>query len=176
MNKINSNTNLSLKTKDNSLSDNSSFSKEIFTKKRNSFLNSNSKVNILSSNSNKILTYLKINDSGKLKVNNFKDLENSMGNEIEKDFDSLESDNSYEVLKGIDTEFPTKYDTFAECIFISGLNSNKLSLIEKSNEYPSICNHEECSLLPSFNPEILYFYKKDKINFELSNLISIKLN
>lgn len=175
MNKINSNTNLSLKTKDNSLSDNSSFSKEIFTKKRNSFLNSNSKVNILSSNSNKILTYLKINDSGKLKVNNFKDLENSMGNEIEKDFDSLESDNSYEVLKGIDTEFPTKYDTFAECIFISGLNSNKLSLIEKSNEYPSICNHEECSLLPSFNPEILYFYKKDKINFELSNLIS-KMN
>ena len=175
MNKINSNTNLSLKTKDNSLSDNSSFSKEIFTKKRNSFLNSNSKVNILSSNSNKILTYLKINDSGKLKINNFKDLENSMGNEIEKDFDSLESDNSYEVLKGIDTEFPTKYDTFAECIFISGLNSNKLSLIEKSNEYPSICNHEECSLLPSFNPEILYFYKKDKINFELSNLIS-KMN
>ena len=38
-----------------------------------------------------------------------------------------EKANKVEVLKGIDTEFPTKYDTFAECIFISGLNSNKLS-------------------------------------------------
>ncbi len=178
LNKVNSNTNISLKTKDNSVSNNSSFSKEIIPKKRNSFLHSNSKVNILSSKlskSNKLLTYLNINESGKLKVSNFKELENSIGNGIEKDFDSLENDNSYEILNGIDTDFPTRYETFAECIFISGLNSNKLSLIEKSNEYPSICNHEECSLLPSFNPEILYFYKKDKINFELSNLIS-KMN
>ena len=174
LNKISSNTNLSLKTKDNSLSDNSSFSKEINQKKRNSFLNSNSKGNILSSNSNKIITYFNKKSNEKLKITNFKENENSIGN-IEKDFDSLEIDNSYEILKGIDTEFPTKYDTFAECIFISGLNSNKLSLIDKSNEYPSICNHEECSLLPSFNAEILSFYKKDKIDFELSDLNS-KMN
>ena len=174
LNKISSNTNLSLKTKDNSLSDNSSFSKEINQKKRNSFLNSNSKGNILSSNSNKIITYFNKKSNEKLKITNFKENENSIGN-IEKDFDSLEIDNSYEILKGIDTEFPTKYDTFAECIFISGLNSNKLSLIDKSNEYPSICNHEECSLLPSFNAEILSFYKKEKIDFELSDLNS-KMN
>ena len=154
-----------LKPKENFSIDNSSLSKERTPKKRNSFLNSNSK-NILTSHSNvNIMTYLQKDIDNKLKIPNLKD------SEIEKELDSMEINNSYEIMNGSETDFPTNYETFIECIFISGLDNNNLSLIEKSNEYPSICGHEECSLLPSLNPEILYSYCKENSNIELNPLL-----
>jgi hypothetical protein len=152
-----------LKPKGNFSIHNSSLSKESTPKKRNSFLNSNSK-NISHSNVN-IMTYLQKDIDNKLKIPNLKD------SEIEKELDSMEINNSYEIMNGSETDFPTNYETFIECIFISGLDNNNLSLIEKSNEYPSICGHEECSLLPSLNPEILYSYCKENSNIELNPLL-----
>lgn len=66
------------------------------------------------------------------------------------------------------------YDTFCQCILISGLKLKKVTLIKSSNKFPSLCNHNSCSKYLSFKPSILYSYqnksKQDQI--QISDLIA----
>ena len=67
-----------------------------------------------------------------------------------------------------------EYDTFCQCILISGLKSEKVNLIKSSNKFPALCNHDICSIYPSFKPSVLYSYqnkaRQDKI--QISDLIA----
>ena len=67
-----------------------------------------------------------------------------------------------------------EYDTFCQCIVISGLKSNKVSTINSSNYFPSLCSHQKCCEYCSFKPSILFSYqnknKKDQI--QISDLIA----
>ena len=65
-----------------------------------------------------------------------------------------------------------EYDTFCHCFFISGLSYNNTELIHESEEYPSTCLHSECSILSSFQPNVIQSYqnKNKKYQIEISNL------
>ena len=66
------------------------------------------------------------------------------------------------------------YDTFCQCIIISGLKPVKANLIKFSNYFPSLCEHKECSNIYSFHPSILYSYQNQNKNdqIKLSDLIA----
>jgi hypothetical protein len=66
------------------------------------------------------------------------------------------------------------YDTFCQCIIISGLKPSKANSIKLSNNFPSICEHKECSSIYSFTPSILYSYQNKNKNdqIKLSDLIA----
>ena len=65
-----------------------------------------------------------------------------------------------------------EYDTFCQCVFITGLSENNTEFIKQSEDYPSCCQHEECSMLMSFKPSILQYYqnKKKKYQVEITEL------
>ena len=61
-----------------------------------------------------------------------------------------------------------QYDTFCQCVLITGLKFLKVNFIEKSEKFPATCGHKECSILQSITPSILYSYqnpnKKNQID------------
>jgi len=62
-------------------------------------------------------------------------------------------------------------ETFCEGFFIASFPKKQGKVIEKSENLPSQCGHEECSRLPSMKPEIIMRYPlKDTKNLELNNL------
>ena len=67
-----------------------------------------------------------------------------------------------------------EYDTFCQCILISGLKSNKINLIKESKKFPSLCNHYTCSKYFSFKPSVLYSYqnKTQQDQIQISDLIA----
>ena len=60
-----------------------------------------------------------------------------------------------------------EYDTFCQCILITGLKFGKLNLIEKSEEFPASCCHKECSILQSVTPSILYWYQNSNKKYKI---------
>ena len=62
-------------------------------------------------------------------------------------------------------------DCFCEGFFLASFPFKGAKVIEKSQSYPSICNHKQCSMLPAMQPEIIYRYPlKDTKTLELNNL------
>ena len=62
-------------------------------------------------------------------------------------------------------------ETFCEGFFIASFPLKKGQVVEKSQAFPALCGHEECSSLPSMKPEIIYRYPlKDTKTLELNNL------
>ena len=62
-------------------------------------------------------------------------------------------------------------DCFCEGFFLASFPMKGGKVIEKSQEYPSICNHKQCSMLPAMQSEIIYRYPlKDTKTLELNNL------
>ena len=62
-------------------------------------------------------------------------------------------------------------ETFCEGFFIASFPKKGGKVIEKSENLPAQCGHEECSRLPSMKPEIIMRYPlKDTKNLELNNL------
>ena len=62
-------------------------------------------------------------------------------------------------------------ETFCEGFFIASFPKKEGKVIEKSENLPAQCGHEECSRLPSMKPEIIMRYPlKDTKNLELNNL------
>ena len=69
------------------------------------------------------------------------------------------------------------YKTFCDGFFISGIKKPlKEKIIKNSSDFLSSCGHKICSSLYSIQPEILYFYKNERINLsedKLKNLSQI---
>ena len=67
-----------------------------------------------------------------------------------------------------------EYDTFCLCIVISGLKPSKVNIINSSNYFPSLCNHQQCSQYCSFKPSVLYSYqnKTRKDQIQISDLVA----
>ena len=63
------------------------------------------------------------------------------------------------------------HETFCEGFFIASFPLKNGQVVEKSQSFPALCGHEECSSLPSMKPEIIYRYPlKDTKTMELNNL------
>ena len=61
-------------------------------------------------------------------------------------------------------------ETFCEAFFIASFPKINGQVIEKSQSFPALCGHKECSNLPSMKSEIIYRYPlKDTKNLELNN-------
>ena len=67
-----------------------------------------------------------------------------------------------------------EYDTFCQCVLISGLKSSKVSTINSSNYFPSLCNHQHCAQYSSFKPSVLYSYqnKNRQDQIQISDLVA----
>ena len=62
-------------------------------------------------------------------------------------------------------------NTFCEGFFIASFPQLKAKVIENSQAYPSICGHDDCSMLPAMESEIIYRYPlKDTKTLEMNNL------
>ena len=67
----------------------------------------------------------------------------------------------------------TKTNSFCKAFFISSFSKNNSKIIDNSEEDLSDCEHEECSLLPAFEPEIIYKYpEKDAKELEINNILA----
>ena len=85
----------------------------------------------------------------------------------------LESMNYSSYLKNLQKKGlkESKRETFCEGFFIASFPFKNGSVIEKSQQFPAVCGHEECSKLPSMKPEIISRYPlKDTKNLEMNNL------
>ena len=85
----------------------------------------------------------------------------------------LESINYSTYLKNLQKKGlkESKRETFCEGFFIASFPYKNASVIEKSQQFPAVCGHEECSKLPSMKPEIISRYPlKDTKNLEMNNL------
>ena len=85
----------------------------------------------------------------------------------------LESMNYSSYLKNLQKKGlkESKRETFCEGFFIASFPFKNASVIEKSQQFPAVCGHEECSKLPSMKPEIISRYPlKDTKNLEMNNL------
>ena len=127
---------------------------------------------------NKQKAFIKDDDKSKnvQKSRNNKILNNSMNNnyEILEDNFIINDENnifSKEYISKLDySEF--QYDTFCQCVLITGLKFDKINFIEKSEEFPASCGHKECSILQSITPSILYSYQNQnkKIQIDINDL------
>ena len=62
-------------------------------------------------------------------------------------------------------------ETFCEGFFITSFPFQKGQVIEKSQSFPALCGHAECSSLPAMQPQILYRYPlEDTKSLELKDL------
>ena len=62
-------------------------------------------------------------------------------------------------------------ETFCEGFFIASFPKINGQVIQKSQSFPALCGHKECSSLPSMKSEIIYRYPlKDTKTLELNNL------
>ena len=80
---------------------------------------------------------------------------------------------SKEYLSSLDIN-EYEYDTFCQCVIITGLKPNTSNIIKSSNCFPSLCNHKQCSQYYSFKPSVLYTYqnKTRKEKIQISDLIA----
>ena len=80
---------------------------------------------------------------------------------------------SKEYLSSVDTK-EYDYDTFCQCILISGLKPKIINPINSSNFFPSVCGHQLCSQYISFKPSVLYSYqnKNREEQIQISDLIA----
>ena len=60
-----------------------------------------------------------------------------------------------------------EYDTFCQCVLITGLKCGKVKLLEKSEKFPASCGHRECSILQSSTPSLLYSYQNPNKKYQI---------
>ena len=80
----------------------------------------------------------------------------------------------YIILKNnIPIKSETKTNSFCKAFFISSFSKNNSIIIDNSEEDLADCQHKECSLLPAFEPEIIYKYpEKDSKELEINNILA----
>ena len=96
-------------------------------------------------------------------------------NDIKEDYGNTLSTLSYEeyLLEQKQNNYITFRETFCEGFFIASYPKKNAKIIEKSYYLPSLCDHEECSLLHAMKPEIIMRYPlKDTENLEINNFIA----
>ena len=73
--------------------------------------------------------------------------------------------------KPINSELQT--NSFCIAFFITSFSKKDPKIIEKSEMLKSDCTHKDCSLLPGFQPEIIYKYpQKDSKSLEINNILA----
>ena len=92
---------------------------------------------------------------------------------IPQNSDNNRNDIKCEVLeqKPINSELQT--NSFCVAFFITSFPKKNPKIIETSEMLKSDCTHKECSLLPGFQPEIIYKYpQKDSKALEINNILA----
>ena len=144
-------------TKNYNLNNNKKFSKQINT----SNLITNNKKNIQNSNlPQKERPEVKKRTSKSFPKKN----ENKLGN-------NNNDEKKFVFLDSIKIKQDTKINSFCKAFFITSFPKHNIQIIKNSEETIADCGHGECSLLPAFEPEIIYKYpEKDEKDLELNNI------
>jgi len=115
---------------------------------------------------NKLIKKEEINtDKKKSNINNT----NELDYQILEDNSNISNQNnifSKDYISKLDySEY--EYDTFCQCVIVTGLKFGKVNLIEKTEKLPASCGHEECSILQSATPSILYSYQNPNKKYQI---------
>ena len=87
--------------------------------------------------------------------------------------DNNRNDIKCEVLEQKPINSGTQTNSFCVAFFITSFPKKNPKIIEKSEMLKSDCTHKECSLLPGFQPEIIYKYpQKDSKSLEINNILA----
>ena len=79
----------------------------------------------------------------------------------------------FETLDKIPIKSESKINSFCKAFFIVSFPKHNNKIIKDSEGIRADCGHEECSLLPSYEPEIIYkFPEKDPKELELNNILA----
>ena len=79
----------------------------------------------------------------------------------------------YAILNEIPINEDENINSFCKAFLIVSIPKINNKIIEKTEGVLADCGHEECSSLPSFEPEIIYKYpEKDSKDLELNNLLA----
>ena len=122
---------------------------------------------------NKLLKKEKINIDKKNPIKICKD--SIINNESEFEYQILEDNDNISNQNNIfSKDYISKlnyseyeYDTFCQCVIVTGLKFGNVNLIEKSEELPASCGHKECSILQSATPSILYSYQNPNKKYQI---------
>ena len=117
-----------------------------------------------------------IKDDDKFKNNNIKSKDNSSTITTNENNYHILEDNS--IINNENNIFSREYisklkfseyeyDTFCQCVLITGLKFGKIKLLEKSEQFPASCGHKECSILQSSTPSILYSYQNPNKKYQI---------
>ena len=86
-------------------------------------------------------------------------------------FESQNYEEKFLVPKNYQSSNKKHRETFCEGFFITSFPFQKGQVIEKSQSFPALCGHAECSSLPAMQPQILYRYPlEDTKSLELKDL------
>ena len=86
-------------------------------------------------------------------------------------FESQNYEEKFLVPKNYQSFNKKHRETFCEGFFITSFPFQKGQVIEKSQSFPALCGHAECSSLPAMQPQILYRYPlEDTKSLELKDL------
>ena len=84
-----------------------------------------------------------------------------------------DNDIEYINLNKIQINSETKTNSFCKAFFIVSFPKKNNKIVEDSEGILSDCQHEECSCLPAFDPEIIYKYpEKDSKELEINNILA----
>ena len=79
----------------------------------------------------------------------------------------------FETLDKIPIKSESETNSFCKAFFIVSFPKHNNKIINDSEGIRSDCGHEECSLLPAYEPEIIYkFPEKDPKELELNNILA----
>ena len=86
-------------------------------------------------------------------------------------FESQNYEEKFLVPKNYQSSNKKLRESFCEGFFITSFPFQKGQVIEKSQSFPALCGHAECSSLPAMQPQILYRYPlEDTKSLELKDL------
>lgn len=92
---------------------------------------------------------------------------------LKKDSNKMLDEKEYKELEKIKIKSESKTNSFCKAFFIVSFSKNNNKIIENSEGILSDCGHEECSVLPAFDPEIVYKYpEKDSKELEINNILA----
>ena len=92
---------------------------------------------------------------------------------IIKNSDNNKNEAEFEVLNQSTINSELQTNSFCIGFFITSFSKTEPKIIENSEKIKAECAHDECSLLPGLQPEIIYKYpKKDSKTLEINNILA----
>ena len=91
--------------------------------------------------------------------------------ESHQKMDLLENEDVFLEKITLSQEKTTKNESFCESFFLASFSRENGKIMDNSEDLRAECDHDDCSILPAIQPELIYKYPKEDIKgLEINNL------